>query len=165
MEYGHTLGGIRHRFASLSALMACATPFRSGDALAGIAAQSAEERVAAQYALAELPLRQFLSDLLIPYETDEVTRLIIDTHNAAAFAPVASLTVGEFRDWLLSDSATGERLAAISPGITPEMAVRLEKAIGSTADTCCACRSTMTLRASTVRRSRFEALFRRERFA
>jgi len=131
MEYGHTLGGIRHRFASLSALMACATPFRSGDALAGIAAQSAEERVAAQYALAELPLRQFLSDLLIPYETDEVTRLIVDTHNAthnaAAFAPVASLTVGEFRDWLLSDDATGERLAALSPGLTPEMAAAVSK--------------------------------------
>ena len=127
MEYGHTLGGIRHRFASLSALMACATPFRSGDALAGIAAQSAEERVAAQYALAGLPLTTFLTDLLIPYETDEVTRLIVDTHDATAFAPVSSLTVGEFRDWLLSDDATGERLAALSPGLTPEMAAAVSK--------------------------------------
>jgi ethanolamine ammonia-lyase large subunit len=127
MEYGHTLGGVRHRFATLSELMARATPYRSGDALAGIAAQSAEERVAAQYALADLPLRQFLSDLLIPYETDEVTRLIVDTHDPAAFAPVASLTVGEFRDWLLSDDATGERLAALSPGLTPEMVAAVSK--------------------------------------
>ena len=127
MEYGHTLGGIRHRFATLSELMARATPYRSGDALAGIAAQSAEERVAAQYALADLPLRQFLSDLLIPYETDEVTRIIVDTHDPAAFAPVASLTVGEFRDWLLSDGATSERLAALSPGLTPEMVAAVSK--------------------------------------
>jgi ethanolamine ammonia-lyase large subunit len=127
MEYGYTLGGIRHSFSTLSALMACATPCRSGDALAGIAAQSAEQRVAAQYALADLPLRQFLSDLLIPYETDEVTRLILDTHDSSAFAPVSSLTVGEFRDWLLSDDATGERLAALSPGLTPEMAAAVSK--------------------------------------
>jgi ethanolamine ammonia-lyase large subunit len=127
MEYGHTLGGVRHRFATLSELMARATPYRSGDALAGIAAQSAEERVAAQYTLADLPLRQFLSDLLIPYETDEVTRLIVDTHDPAAFAPVASLTVGEFRDWLLSDHATGERLAALSPGLMPEMVAAVSK--------------------------------------
>jgi len=127
MEYSHTLGGIQHRFASLSDLLAKATPYRSGDALAGIAAESAEQRVAAQYALADLPLRQFLSDLLIPYETDEVTRLIVDTHDSAAFAPVASLTVGEFRDWLLSDSATGERLAALSPGLTPEMVAAVSK--------------------------------------
>jgi len=127
MEYSHTLGGVRHRFANLSDLLAKATPYRSGDALAGIAAESAEQRVAAQYALAELPLRQFLSDLIVPYETDEVTRLIMDTHDAAAFAPVASLTVGEFRDWLLSDSATTERLAALSPGLTPEMVAAVSK--------------------------------------
>ena len=127
MEYGHTLRGVRHRFATLSELMARATPYRSGDALAGIAAQSAEERVSAQYALSDLPLRQFLSDLLIPYETDEVTRLIVDTHDPAAFAPVASLTVGEFRDWLLSDDATGERLAALSPGLMAEMVAAVSK--------------------------------------
>ena len=127
MEYSHTLGGVRHRFPSLSDLLAKATPYRSGDALAGIAAESAEQRVAAQYALAELPLRQFLSDLIIPYEADEVTRLIVDTHDAAAFASVASLTVGEFRNWLLSDSATGERLAALTPGLTPEMAAAVSK--------------------------------------
>ena len=119
MEYGHTIGGVRHRFANLSELMAKATPFRSGDALAGLAADSAEERVAAQYALADLPLKHLLDNQLIPYETDEVTRLIVDTHNATAFAPVALLSVGEFRDWLLSDDATGERLARLSPGLTP----------------------------------------------
>ncbi|HEX4320237.1 MAG TPA: ethanolamine ammonia-lyase subunit EutB [Acidobacteriaceae bacterium] len=127
MDYGHTLGNIRHNFANLAELMARATPYRSGDALAGVAAQSAEERIAAQYALADIPLSHFLTTLLIPYKTDEVTRLIIDSHNAATFAPVASLTVGEFRDWLLSDNATGESLAALSPGLTPEMVAAVSK--------------------------------------
>ena len=127
MALSHTIGNVVHRFADLRELMARATPFRSGDALAGIAASSAEERVAAQYALADLPLKYFLDHLLIPYEADEVTRLIVDTHDAAAFAPVASLTVGEFRDWLLSDDATGERLAALCPGLTPEMAAAVSK--------------------------------------
>jgi ethanolamine ammonia-lyase large subunit len=127
MDYGHTLGGIRHSFAGLSDLMAKATPFRSGDALAGIAAASAEERVAAQYALADLPISHFLAEHLISYETDEVTRLIVDTHDPAAFAPIASLTVGEFRNWLLSDEATGEQIAALSPGLTPEMAAAVSK--------------------------------------
>jgi ethanolamine ammonia-lyase large subunit len=127
MDYGHTLGGVRHTFASLRELMASATPYRSGDALAGLAANSAEERVAAQYALADLPLKHFLETHLVPYETDEVTRLIVDSHDPAAFAPVASLTVGEFRDWLLSDDATAERLAALGPGLTPEMVAAVSK--------------------------------------
>jgi ethanolamine ammonia-lyase large subunit len=127
MEYGHTIGNIRHQFASLSELMACATPYRSGDALAGIAANSAEERVAAQYALADLPLKHFLETQLIPYESDEVTRLIVDTHDPTAFAPVASLTIGEFRDWLLSDGAAGDRLTALAPGLTPEMVAAVSK--------------------------------------
>ena len=127
MAYSHTLGGIRHTFATLSELMAKATPFRSGDALAGIAATSAEERVAAQYTLADLPLCHLLEEHLIPYETDEVTRLIVDSHNAEAFAPIASLTVGEFRDWLLSGDATGERLTALAAGLTPEMAAAVSK--------------------------------------
>jgi len=127
MDYGHTLGSLRHTFASLRELMAKATPFRSGDALAGIAASSAEERVAAQYALADLPLKHFLESHLIPYESDEVTRLIVDSHSPAAFAPIASLTVGEFRDWLLSDDATAERLASLSPGLTPEMVAAVSK--------------------------------------
>jgi ethanolamine ammonia-lyase large subunit len=127
MEYGYAIGGLRHRFASLKELMAKATPFRSGDALAGLAAASSEERVAAQYALADLPLEHFLNEQLVPYEADEVTRLIVDSHKPDAFAPVASLSVGEFRDWLLSDDATGERLAALSAGLTPEMVAAVSK--------------------------------------
>src|SRR5512139_2563384 len=99
--YSCLVGARRHSFSSLRDLLAKATPRRSGDELAGIAAASAEERVAAQLCLADVPLRQFLEDLLIPYEEDEVTRLIIDSHDAAAFAPVADLTVGQFREWLL----------------------------------------------------------------
>ncbi|HEY9126288.1 MAG TPA: ethanolamine ammonia-lyase subunit EutB [Acidobacteriaceae bacterium] len=127
MAYSFTLGGITHTFANLRDLLAKATPFRSGDALAGVAASSAEERAAAQYALAEVPLQRFLEEPLIAYETDEVTRLIFDAHDVAAFAPIASLTVGEFRDWLLSDDATGATIAAISPGVTPEMAAAVSK--------------------------------------
>ena len=127
MDYGHTIGGVRHGFAALSELMAKATPFRSGDALAGLAARSSEERVAAQYTLADLPLNHFLTEHLVPYESDEVTRLIVDSHDPVAFNPVASLTVGEFRDWLLSDDATTERLAELAPGLTPEMVAAVSK--------------------------------------
>ena len=125
--FAHTLGGTRYLFPDLRTLLARATPYRSGDALAGIAADSAAERVAAQMALADLPLRHFLSEAVIPYEADEVTRLILDTHDAAAFAPVAHLTVGGFRDWLLSAAATPEALAALRPGLTPEMAAAVSK--------------------------------------
>ncbi len=111
--------------------MAKATPRRSGDELAGIAAASAEERVAAQFGLAEVPLRRFLEEPLVPYEEDEVTRLIVDTHDARAFAPVASLTVGEFRDWLLRYETDDATLAALSPGITPEMAAAVSKLMGN----------------------------------
>src|SRR5579863_8573594 len=103
----------------LKALLAKATPRRSGDELAGIAAESAEERVTAQMELADVPLRRFLAEPLIPYETDEVTRLIVDTHDAEAFAPIAHLTVGEFREWLLSEETTGDLLAEAASGITP----------------------------------------------
>jgi ethanolamine ammonia-lyase large subunit len=127
MSFSHTIGNTRYSFADLRELLAKATPFRSGDVLAGVAAESAEERVAAQFALAELPLAHFLSEQVVPYESDEVTRLIVDTHNAGAFAPVRSLTVGELRDWLLSDEATQHRLAALAPGLTPEMAAAVSK--------------------------------------
>src|SRR5580704_7264132 len=113
---------VTYNFEDLRDLLAKASPYRSGDALAGIAAESAEERAAAQMILADLPLQAFLQQALVPYENDEVTRLIIDTHDAAAFAPIAMLTVGELRDWLLSDTTTGEALAAVAPGLTPEMA-------------------------------------------
>jgi ethanolamine ammonia-lyase large subunit len=125
--YGHTVGSVRYRFADLRTLLAKATPFRSGDALAGVAAESAEERVAAQMALADLPLAAFLREAVIPYEDDEVTRLILDTHDAEAFRPVAGLTVGGFREWLLSYEATSDALAALAPGITPEMAAAVSK--------------------------------------
>ncbi len=127
MSFAHTIGNIRYTFASLRDLLAKATPPRSGDHLAGVAAQTAEERVAAQFALADLPLDRFLGEAVVPYESDDVTRLIVDTHDAAAFAPLRSFTVGEFRDWLLSDEASGDRLAALAPGITPEMAAAVSK--------------------------------------
>ena len=118
---------VTYHFEDLRDLLAKASPYRSGDALAGIAAESGEQRAAAQMTLADLPLRTFLQQALVPYESDEVTRLIIDTHDAAAFAPIAALTVGDFRDWLLSDAATGETLAALAPGMTPEMAAAVSK--------------------------------------
>ena len=114
-------------FRDLKDLMAKATPARSGDLLAGIAAQTAQERVVAQMALADLPLRTFLNEALVPYEDDEVTRLIIDTHDAQAFAPIAHLTVGDFRNWLLRDDTDSDVLAAVAPGITPEMAAAVCK--------------------------------------
>jgi len=122
-----TVGSERFHFADLRTLMARATPRRSGDELAGVAARSARERVAAQLALAELPLRAFLNEAVVPYEQDEVTRLILDTHDAAAFAPVAHLSVGDFRDWLLGDAADTATLRALAPGLTPEMVAAVSK--------------------------------------
>ncbi|OEZ98889.1 ethanolamine ammonia-lyase subunit EutB [Duganella phyllosphaerae] len=126
-SFSHTAGSRTYQFRDLKDLMAKATPLRSGDALAGLAAASAEERVAAQMALADLPLRLFLNDLVVPYEDDEVTRLIIDDHDAAAFARIAHLTVGDFRNWLLGDAADTAALTAVAAGITPEMAAAVSK--------------------------------------
>ena len=112
---------------SLKEIMAKASPARSGDELAGIAAPSDEERVRAQMQLAGVSLRQFLAEPLIPYEEDEVTRLICDSHDAAAFAPVSHITVGEFREFLLSEETDTQMLAALAPGITPEMAAAVSK--------------------------------------
>lgn len=120
-------GGTVYSFSNLRELMAKATPPRSGDVLAGVAATSAAENVAAKMALADVPLKRFLSEAVVPYEEDDVTRLIIDTHDAAAFHPVSHLTVGEFRDWLLSDQANTQSLAALSPGLTPEMVAAVSK--------------------------------------
>jgi ethanolamine ammonia-lyase large subunit len=125
--YSIDVRGTRYRFDDLKSLMAKASPLRSGDCLAGVAAESAVERIAAQMRLADLPLARFLEEPLIPYEDDEVTRLILDTHDRNAFAPVAAFTVGEFRDWLLSDKATRNALAHLATGITPEMAAALTK--------------------------------------
>ncbi len=129
--YHITLGHTHVSFPDLKAVLGRASPQKSGDELAGVAATSATEREAARAVLADLPLRVFLDDLLIPYEHDEVTRLIVDTHDAAAFAPVAHLSVGEFRDWLLGDGATGESLAALAPGLTPEMVAAVAKLMRS----------------------------------
>ena len=125
MPFRHTIGGTTHVFADLKTLLARATPFRSGDALAGVAATSAAERVAAQRALADLPLQHFLTETVIPYEADDVTRLIQDSHDAAAFAPVAHLTVGGLRDWLLA--AEPKALVPLRRGLTPEMVAAVSK--------------------------------------
>src|SRR5499426_555182 len=125
--YSATIASNRYVFGDLKTLLAKASPARSGDALAGIAAASGEERVAAQYALADVPLATFLTEHVVAYESDEVTRLIVDTHDAAAFAPIAHLTVGGLRDWVLSDAPTADELAALAPGITPEMVAAVSK--------------------------------------
>lgn len=125
MPYRHTVGPRTHVFADLATLMAKATPVRSGDCLAGIAAESAEENMAARWCLAEVPLKEILSRPLIPYEEDDVTRLILDDHDEAAFAEIAGLTVGDFREFLLT--APSETLARIAPGVTPEIAAAVSK--------------------------------------
>jgi ethanolamine ammonia-lyase large subunit len=125
--FASTLNGQRFVFGDLKTLLARSTPARSGDELAGLAAASQLERVAARWALADVPLGVFLGKAVVPYEDDEVTRLIVDSHDAASFAPIASLTVGGFRDWLLSEAATPAVLAALSPGLTPEMVAAVSK--------------------------------------
>ena len=127
MSFDVTLGPLRYRFDSLREVMAKATPLRSGDALAGLAADTEQERIAARWALADVPLKRFLTEALVPYEDDEVTRLIIDSHDAAAFKPISHLTVGGLRDWLLSEKATGPVLQALAPGLTPEMVAAVSK--------------------------------------
>jgi ethanolamine ammonia-lyase large subunit len=125
--YQHALGTTTYRFADLKTLLAKATPARTGDTLAGLAASSAEERVAAQMALADLPLKTFLAEAVVPYEADEVTRAIFDHHDADAFATISHLTVGDFRNWLLAYETTAETLAALAPGLTPEMVAAVSK--------------------------------------
>jgi len=127
MVHRHTIDATTYVFDDLRDLLAKATPPRAGDRLAGIAADSAEQMIAARIALADIPLKQFLNEAVIPYEDDEITRLIIDTHDASAFAAISSLTVGSFRDWLLSDAASGEALKKLSRGVTAEMAAAVSK--------------------------------------
>lgn len=127
MRYFHDIGGVRHAFPDLKAVMAKASPLRSGDLLAGVAAASEEERVAARLVLADLPLSRFLEEALVPYEDDEVTRLILDRHDRAAFAEISSLSVGEFRDWILAEHTDTATLTRVAPGITPEMAAAVSK--------------------------------------
>ncbi|MFJ3898212.1 MULTISPECIES: ethanolamine ammonia-lyase subunit EutB [unclassified Streptomyces] len=127
--YTAALGGHRYRFGSLARLLAAASPERSGDRLAGLAAESARERVAARWALADVPLTAFLAEPVIPYETDDVTRLILDTHDTGAFAAVAGLSVGGLREWLLAADST--QLASVAPGLTPEMVAAVSKLMGN----------------------------------
>ena len=125
--FKHSVGSQTYHFDSLRELMAKASPERSGDYLAGIAAQSAAERVAAQMALANLPLKHFLQEAVIPYDSDEVTRLIMDSHDPVAFAPISHLTVGAFREWLLGEEVTEQSLANVAKGLTPEMVAAVSK--------------------------------------
>src|SRR6266496_1980885 len=127
MVYRHAIDATTYVFDGLRDLLAKATPPRSGDRLAGIAADSAAQMIAARMALADVPLKQFLNEAIVPYEDDEITRLIVDSHDAAGFAAISSLTVGAFRDWLLSDAATSAVLKQVSRGITPEMAAAVSK--------------------------------------
>ena len=126
-QFTHAAGAKTYGFCDLKDLLAKATPLRSGDLLAGVAAASAEERVVAQMALADLPLSTFLNHVVVPYESDEVTRLIIDGHDASAFEPISHLTVGDFRNWLLGDEADSTALSKVAAGITPEMAAAVCK--------------------------------------
>jgi ethanolamine ammonia-lyase large subunit len=127
VTYQARVGGRSYAFGSLREVLACASPLRSGDMLAGVAAESAAQRAAAQFVLADIPLATFLVDLVVPYEVDDVTRLIVDTHDAAAFGPVASLSVGGLRDLLLSDELGAAGLRALAPGLTPEMVAAVSK--------------------------------------
>ena len=126
-SYEYMLGNKTYSFKNLADLMAKATPKRSGDILAGVCALSSQERVVAQMCLAEVPLKTFLNEVLIPYEEDEITRLIIDEHDAEAFKLISHLTVGDFRNWLLSDSTTVDLIKQARAGITPEMAAAVSK--------------------------------------
>jgi ethanolamine ammonia-lyase large subunit len=127
MGYKVSLGLHTYQFSDLKTVMAKASPLRSGDCLSGVAALSNEERVAAALVLADLPLKRFLEEQLIAYEDDEVTRVILDDHQADAFAPLSSFTVGDFRNWLLSDSVGGNEINAVSPGLIPEMVAAVSK--------------------------------------
>ena len=127
MHYRTVIASQVFNFRDLKQVMGFASPARSGDYLAGLGAATAQQRMAARHVLAETPLKQFLTEALIPYEDDNITRLIIDGHDAAAFAPVAHLTVGDFRNWLLSDQADAAGLSALAPGLTPEMVAAVSK--------------------------------------
>ncbi|WP_419698242.1 ethanolamine ammonia-lyase subunit EutB [Mucilaginibacter sp. NFX135] len=125
--YKHTIRHKVYKFPDLKTLLGKASPYRSGDELAGVTAESYEERVAAQITLADVPLKTFLNEAVIPYEQDEITRLIIDSHDTTSFSPISHLTVGELRDWLLSDETDTVTLTRIAAGITPEMAAAVSK--------------------------------------
>jgi len=126
-EYKFIYKNQTYIFKDLKDLMAKATPKRSGDILAKVAASSEQERVIAQMKLSEIPLSEFLENQLIPYEKDEITRLIIDEHNKESFELIKNLSVGEFRNWLLSDEVTPDVIKNIQAGLTPEMVAAVSK--------------------------------------
>lgn len=123
----YSINNHNYHFPDLKNLLAKASPFRSGDALAGVAASSYQERVAAQFVLADLPLKTFLTKAVIPYEDDEITRLIIDSHNPNSFSEISHFTVGELRDWLLSNEADTLAIHKVADGLTPEMVAAVSK--------------------------------------
>ncbi|WP_419213969.1 ethanolamine ammonia-lyase subunit EutB [Maribacter sp. X9] len=127
MAYRFTLGNLNYRFDDLKSVMAKASPHRSGDVLAGLAASTNAERIAAQYVLSELPLTVFLNEAIVPYERDEITRLILDTHDAKAFEQISHFTVGDLRDWLLKDTTTGQDIGAVKNALIPEMVAAVSK--------------------------------------
>jgi len=127
MTFTSSVGVKTYRFNDLKALLSKASPARSGDSLAGVAAETAIERMAARRALADVPLSQFLNEPVIPYEEDEVSRLILAQHDPEAFGLLSAMTVGEFRDWLLSDTTDADLLTQIKWGVTPEMAAAVSK--------------------------------------
>ena len=127
MSFSHTTRGRTYRFEDLKTLLAKASPLRSGDVLAGVAAESEIERAAARFALADVPLVRFLAEAVVPYENDDITRLIIDTHDAEVFSPIRHLTVGELREWILGEERDTEALSAVSAGLTPEMVAAVSK--------------------------------------
>ncbi|MCX2963348.1 ethanolamine ammonia-lyase subunit EutB [Gordonia sp. Z-3] len=130
MKFSQTISGTTYEFDGLVDLMAKATPRRSGDELAGCAAESDAERAAAAWQLADLPLTTFLDEQVVPYESDEVTRLIIDSHDREAFRVISHLTVGGLRDWFLETAARDDsaaRIASVARGLTPEMVAATSK--------------------------------------
>ena len=127
MTFSYATHDRTYRFEDLRSLLAKASPLRSGDVLVGLAAESDVERIAARYALADVPLAHFLNEAVVPYEDDEVTRLIIDTHDSAAFSPIRHLTVGDLREWILSDEQDADALRAVARGLTPEMVAAVSK--------------------------------------
>ncbi len=131
MNYQQTIGSFNYIFKDLKEVLAKATPEKSGDGMAGVIAANEKERMAARLVLADVPLRQFLQDLIVPYEEDEVTRLIMDTHDEEAFQAVAHLTVGGFREWLLSYEINGDRIQQIGPGLIPEMVAAVSKVMSN----------------------------------
>ncbi|HEX8357720.1 MAG TPA: ethanolamine ammonia-lyase subunit EutB [Segetibacter sp.] len=127
MAYKGSIQNFTYNFGNLKTLLAKASPCRSGDVLAGLAAENYQQRVIAQMVLADVPLKNFLNEALIPYEKDEVTRLIIDTHDIHAFAPISHFTVGELRNWLLCDQTNSFVLRNVALGLTPEMVAAVSK--------------------------------------